>query len=101
MKVIYLISRVFLAWTFLKFSGLLAVCSCTTKDDQDRDFYDHWIYNNNTFHGEIEIDSDKKEPAWQETCTMARVRYFPKGPIYSVCPHGIIRIQEVAEFLNR
>ena len=49
----------------------------------------------------IEIDAGEKDPAWQKICTMANVEYFPKGPIFSVSPDGIIRIQEVPEILNK
>ena len=58
--------------------------------------------NNNTIHAKIEIDSDKKDPAWQQICTMGeKDGYFPKGPIFSVSPDGIIRIQDVPELLNK
>ena len=66
------------------------------------------IESNDTIPAKIKINSVKKDTAWQEICSMAMPmvwqengRYFPKGPIYSVCPDGIIRIQEIPEFLNR
>ena len=64
-------------------------------------------HNSNQDQNQFRFPS-KKVTAWQEICSMAMPivwlengRYFPKGPIYSVCPGGIIRIQEIPEFLNR
>ena len=64
MKLIYLISQVFLAWTFLNFLAYCVVEKVTEKEDDD---------------DEVVVEETPKEPSEDEKARDLRLMHLRKG----------------------